>query len=145
MKRINGEVYTSQRVVLANGCFDVFHVGHVRHLAAARAMGDRLIVSLTVDYAVNKGPGRPINTWEERAEVLRACRYVDEVVPSSSAVQAILKVRPTVFVKGIDYENNPILEVDRIACLEVGAELFITKTLKLGSVEIMRRMIECGF
>ena len=133
------------KVVLANGCFDIFHVGHVRHLAAARAMGDYLIVSLTLDWAVNKGPGKPINTWEHRAEVLRACRYVDEVRPSLHAVDAILDVRPDVFVKGIDYNGNPALEADKDACAQVGAELFVTQSAKFGSGEILKRMIECGF
>jgi len=123
----------------------VFHVGHIRHLAAARALGDRLVVALTVDWAVNKGPGRPINPWADRAEVLLACRYVDEVVPSTHAVDAILRVRPAVFVKGVDYEGNPALEPDRDACARVGAELVITRTPKMGSGDVLKRMQACGF
>lgn len=130
--------------VLANGCFDLLHVGHIRHLAAARAMGDRLVVALTVDAAVNKGPGRPINQWEERAEVLRALRFVDEVVPSASAFQAILAVRPRVFVKGIDYADSSALDDDRAACRAVGAELRTTETPKTSSTELMRRIAKCA-
>ncbi len=132
------------RVVLANGCFDIFHAGHVRHLAAARRLGDRLVVALTVDEAVNKGPGMPLNPWEERAEVLRACRHVDEVVRSRGAEAAIYIVRPQVFVKGIDYSGRALQGVVA-ACRAVGAEFVTTSTDKMGSGEIFRRYEKCGF
>jgi rfaE bifunctional protein nucleotidyltransferase chain/domain len=130
--------------VLANGCFDLLHVGHVRHLIAARAMGDRLVVALTVDEAVRKGPGRPIVPWEDRAEMLLSLRCVDEVVPSESAFQAILAVRPRIFVKGIDYADSPALDDDREACKTVGAELRLTDTPKNSSTELIKRIAKCA-
>lgn len=127
------------KTVLANGCFDILHAGHVWHLEAARAMGDRLVVALTVDEAVNKGPGFPVNTWELRATVLRALRCVDEVVPSRTSWDAIRSVRPDVFVKGIDYRNALPAE-NIVACREVGAVIHFTSTTKMSSREIARRL-----
>lgn len=119
------------RVVLANGCFDVLHVGHVRHLQEARDMGEWLIVSLTLDEHVNKGPGRPINTWADRALVLRGLRCVSAVIPTANAVNAIRTVKPAIFVKGIDYAGGDRFTEDvQRACLEVGAKLHYTTTPK---------------
>ena len=89
--------------VMANGCFDLLHPGHVAHLHEARSMGDYLIVSLTLDVHVGKGPGRPIYTWADRAALLRELRCVDQVVPTANAVDAIRMFRPDIFVKGADY------------------------------------------
>ena len=118
-------------IVLANGCFDILHVGHVEHLREARSMGDFLIVSLTSDECVNKGPGRPINTWNDRAKVLRELRCVSSVSPTPNAVSAILQVRPNIFVKGIDYAQGDKFTEDIVkACLEVGCKLLYTTTPK---------------
>lgn len=124
-------------LVLANGCFDVLHIGHLWHLKAARRLGTYLIVALTEDAAVNKGPGRPIHQWEQRAELLRALRCVDLVIPSASSYAAIRQIRPHIFVKGVDYEDSPLLLEDRLACSEVGAILHITTTPKLSSSGIL--------
>lgn len=128
------------KIVLVNGCFDVLHAGHVAHLKQARAMGDRLIVSLTLDHAVNKGPGRPVNHWGDRAATLRELRSVDGIVPTENAVYAILRVRPDIFVKGIDYAaGDKFTEDIAAACKEVGAELRYTDTPKMSATEIIRR------
>ena len=126
------------KVVLANGCFDVFHIGHLWHLEAARLLGDSLIVALTLDEHVNKGPGYPIHPWIHRASVLRALRCVDDVVPSSSSLDAIRRVKPQVFVKGIDYQTAALID-ERIVCSSVGAVLHITTTPKLSSRDIIRK------
>ena len=104
-------------------------------------MGDRLVVALTVDEAVNKGPGLPINAWELRATVLRALRCVDDVVPSRTSWDAIRSVRPDVFVKGDDYRGAlPMENVE--ACREVGAVIHFTSTPKMSSREIAKRLKE---
>ena len=126
-------------LVLANGCFDILHVGHVWHLEEARKMGARLVVSLTLDDHVNKGPGRPVYTWNERAAVLRALRCVDEVVPSRNAWEAIESVRPNVFVKGIDYADHGLLP-ERQACALVGAEIRFTRSPKLSASETIKKV-----
>lgn len=128
--------------VLANGVYDLLHFGHLEHLREARAMGDYLIVALTVDAFVNKGPGRPINHWPERAEMLRELRCVDEVITARSSCEAIRAVRPTIFVKGIDYALGDRFTEDVAgACKEVGAELKFTSSAKRSAKEIIRKAI----
>jgi bifunctional ADP-heptose synthase (sugar kinase/adenylyltransferase) len=103
-------------------------------------MGDRLIVSLTVDAWVKKGPGRPFNKWAERADMLRELRCVDEVIPTIGAVAAIREVRPTYFVKGMDYaEGKNWTEDVEAICREVGTELRFTTTDKTSIDQIMKR------
>ena len=128
------------RVVLANGCFDEVHVGHLEHLKAAKAMGDCLIVSLTGDEFVNKGPGRPINKWNVRAAMLREWRCVDSVIETDSACSAIRRVKPAYFVKGIDYAGGDRFSEDvAAACKAVGAEIRYTTTPKTSVTDIRRR------
>ena len=131
------------RIVLANGCFDILHRGHVEHLHEASLMGDKLIVSLTNDQFVNKGPGRPINTWIDRAKVLDALRCVYMVVPTNNAMDAIRLIKPAIFVKGIDYSSggNWTEEVEK-ACQEVGAQLKFTYSSKQSATDIIRRVHE---
>lgn len=126
--------------VLANGVWDIVHAGHCWHLEAARAMGDRLIVSITIDEHVNKGPGRPLMTWHERATIIRALRCVDMVIPTQNATDAIRTVRPDIFVKGIDYANDDRWGEDvRAACQQSGTELRFTYTPKMGSGDIVQK------
>jgi len=128
------------QIVLANGCFDVIHPGHLSHLEEARTLGNRLVVSLTLDDHVNKGPGLPIHRWAQRADMLRALRCVDEVIASTSAHEAIREIRPHVFVKGIDYQDSPLLHDDLLACAEVHATLYITQSPKLSSRGIVSQL-----
>jgi rfaE bifunctional protein nucleotidyltransferase chain/domain len=131
------------RIVLTNGCFDVLHRGHVEHLIHASYMGDRLIVSLTNDAFVNKGPGRPINTWADRAHVLFALRCVDDVIATDSAMDAIRLIKPDYFVKGIDYANGGKWTEDvEAACAEVGTVIRFTSTPKRSVDEIIRKSNE---
>lgn len=94
-------------VVATGGCFDVLHTGHVRMLAAARALGDYLVVCLNSDRSVRrlKGEGRPVNREDERVEVLRALESVDEVVVfgEDTPEHVLGRLRPDVWVKGGDY------------------------------------------
>jgi rfaE bifunctional protein nucleotidyltransferase chain/domain len=96
-----------QRLVLTNGCFDLLHVGHVRYLQKAKALGDLLAVAMNDDESVCalKGPGRPINSAEDRAEILSALDCVDfvTVFPEPRATNVIEAVCPMVYVKGGDY------------------------------------------
>ena len=103
-----------KRVVLANGCFDLLHVGHVRYLDAARALGDVLFVGLNSDAAVTrlKGPGRPLMPAAERAEILAGLRAVDHVVlfDEDTADRLVSLVRPAVHAKGTDYTDASVPE-----------------------------------
>jgi rfaE bifunctional protein nucleotidyltransferase chain/domain len=115
------------RIVLANGCFDLLHVGHVRYLEDARARGDVLIVALNSDASVRalKGPDRPRVTLAERAELVAALRCVDFVTSfEETTVEAPLRaLRPDVHAKGSDYTIDTVPEraVDR----ELGIEIAI--------------------
>jgi len=100
------------RVVFTNGCFDLLHPGHVRYLAAARALGDTLVVGLNDDASVRrlKGPARPILTFAERAEVLAGLAAVDHVVAfeGDTPLALVEAIRPDVLVKGADWAEQDI-------------------------------------
>jgi len=97
----------SFKLVITNGCFDLLHVGHVRYLEAARALGDQLMVGVNVDWAVKalKGPGRPVNTTSDRMTVLAALNCVSYVVPLDAARvdDFIQGMKAAVWAKGGDY------------------------------------------
>jgi rfaE bifunctional protein nucleotidyltransferase chain/domain len=103
-----------RRIVLANGCFDLLHVGHVRYLRAARRLGDVLFVGVNSDAAVTrlKGPGRPLMPASERVELLSALRDVDHVVvfDDDTADRLIAAIRPDVHAKGTDYTTESVPE-----------------------------------
>ncbi len=96
-----------QKIVFTNGCFDILHQGHITYLSRAKALGDILVVGLNSDESVRrlKGPDRPINSLEERAQVLASLSCIDHIVPfdGDTAIGLIRVVRPDVFVKGGDY------------------------------------------
>jgi rfaE bifunctional protein nucleotidyltransferase chain/domain len=104
----------AQRVVLANGCFDPLHVGHVRYLYGARAHGDFLVVALNDDRSTRalKGEGRPVMAARDRAKLLSALDMVDAVVLFSSrdVTRILRKLRPDVHAKGTDYERDTVPE-----------------------------------
>src|SRR4029450_7691669 len=103
-----------KKIVATNGCFDLLHVGHVRYLQAARALGDLLVVGLNGDGSVHelKGAGRPITNQTDRAEMLSALAVVDLVTifPEIRATKFLAAVRPAVYVKGADYTPRTLDE-----------------------------------
>ena len=107
-----------RRIVFTNGVFDLLHPGHVRYLKAARALGDVLIVGLNGDTSVrrNKGPERPVNPQDERAEVLAALECVDAVVifDEDTPAEIIRLVQPDVLVKGADWAADRIVGRDTV-------------------------------
>ena len=104
------------RIVLANGCFDVLHVGHVRYLAGARELGDVLIVGINSDEQVTaqKGPGRPVLPAVERAEIVAALEPVTYVTifDEPTVEQLLLALKPDVHAKGTDYTTDTVPERD---------------------------------
>ena len=93
-------------VALAVGVFDIFHIGHLKHLQQARTMADVLVVGVTRDEHVNKGPGRPVFTASQRADILRALAIVDRVLLCDGSYDALQQVRPDYFVLGREYMSN---------------------------------------
>lgn len=104
------------RIVFANGCFDILHVGHVRYLEEARALGDILVVGINSDEQVRalKGPGRPFIPARERAELIASLRAVDMVtIFHEPMVEALLlAIRPDIHAKGTDYTEETVPERD---------------------------------
>jgi D-beta-D-heptose 7-phosphate kinase/D-beta-D-heptose 1-phosphate adenosyltransferase len=109
---------SGQRLVFTNGVFDLLHVGHVRYLAQARALGDALVVAINSDRAVRelKGPARPVFDQAERAEILAALRAVDYVTifDDISPRSLIAELLPDVLVKGGDYDLDQIHGRDEV-------------------------------
>jgi len=104
------------RIVLANGCFDVLHVGHVRYLAGARELGDILVVGINSDeqVAIQKGAGRPVMPATERAEIVAALESVTYVTifDEPTVEQLLLALKPDVHAKGTDYTTESVPERD---------------------------------
>jgi rfaE bifunctional protein nucleotidyltransferase chain/domain len=105
-----------ERVILTNGCFDMLHVGHVRYLRGAKALGGRVVVGINADSSVRqlKGEGRPLMPAEERAEVVAALGDVDAVVIFEEPdVRALVReIRPDIHAKGTDYTAESVPERD---------------------------------
>jgi rfaE bifunctional protein nucleotidyltransferase chain/domain len=121
--------HAGQTVVFTNGCFDILHVGHVRYLAAARRLGDVLVVGLNSDASVRelKGPGRPLNSEEDRAEILAALEAVDHVIifGERRASKLISELIPNIYAKGGDYTPDT-LDQDEVGVLkEIGSKIEI--------------------
>lgn len=129
------------RIVQCHGCFDLLHLGHIRHFQAAKAAGDRLVVTVTPDRFVNKGPGRPVFPEAERMEAVRALGCVDEVRLSghATAAEAIREIKPAVFAKGPDYGAATLDVGEQAALDDVGAQLLITDTEKWSSTALLRQ------
>ena len=107
-----------ERITLANGCFDLLHVGHIRYLRAAKELGGRLIVAINSDDSVRalKGEGRPVMPAEERAEILAALADVDAVVifPERDVRALIREIHPDIQAKGTDYTAESVPEGDTV-------------------------------
>ena len=108
-----------EQITLANGNFDLLHVGHVRYLRGAKALGGRLVVAINSDESVRalKGEGRPIMPAEERAEIVAALADVDAVVvfPELDVRAIIREIRPDIQAKGTDYTADSVPERDAVA------------------------------
>jgi D-glycero-beta-D-manno-heptose 1-phosphate adenylyltransferase len=118
---------TKRKIMFTNGCFDIIHAGHVRYLQAARRLGDVLIVGLNSDSSVSllKGPTRPINNQEDRAEVLAALSAVDYVIifGEQTAEKLIRVIKPDIYVKGGDYVVANLPEAELID--KLGGEIVL--------------------
>ncbi len=115
---IRTKISQGNTIVLANGCFDLIHVGHIRYLEEAAAQGDILVVALNSDESVHrlKGPGRPILPEKERAEILCAFSCVDYVTVfnEDTVEQVLLALKPHVHAKGSDYTQDTVPEKDTV-------------------------------
>ena len=113
---VEAERRFGKRIVFANGCFDVLHVGHVRYLEAARALGDVLIVGINSDEQARrlKGEGRPLVPQDQRAEIISSIEAVDLVTIFSepTVTELLLALKPDIHAKGTDYTEESVPERD---------------------------------
>src|SRR6478672_311305 len=120
---------TGRKLVFTNGCFDLLHLGHVRYLQAARALGDALMVAINGDDSVRalKGESRPLNCAADRAELVAALECVDHVVifPEVRATTLLEQVQPAIYVKGGDYTAATLDQEERGALERAGTEIRI--------------------
>ncbi len=118
-----------KRIVTTNGCFDLLHVGHVRYLQAARALGDVLAVGLNGDDSVRelKGLGRPVNSERDRAEILASLECVNFVTifPEPLATRFLSAAHPAIYAKGGDYTSENLNAEERAILEKIGAEIRI--------------------
>lgn len=141
-RRVEQWRQAGERITLANGNFDLLHVGHVRYLHGAKALGGRLVVAINSDESVRalKGEGRPIIPENERAEIVAALADVDAVVifPELDVRAIIREIRPDVQAKGTDYTVDSVPERDAVA--EYGGEVAIVGDPKDHSTSQIIRM-----
>ena len=116
LQRVASAKASGARIVFANGCFDVLHVGHVRYLTGAKELGDVLVVGINSDeqVAVQKGEGRPVLPATERAEIIAALASVDYVTifEEPTVEELLLALKPDVHAKGTDYTTETVPERD---------------------------------
>jgi rfaE bifunctional protein nucleotidyltransferase chain/domain len=135
-------------IALANGVFDLFHVGHLRYLRGAKALADVLVVAVNSDASarrLGKGPGRPVVPEEERAEIVEGLACVDHVVvfDASDVVPVIRALRPDVQVKGTDYTPETIPEATEVRAY--GGRVAVAGDPKDHSTsEVLRRLAALG-
>jgi rfaE bifunctional protein nucleotidyltransferase chain/domain len=135
------------RIVLANGCFDILHVGHVRYLEGAKALGDVLVVGINSDEQVRaqKGEGRPLVPERERAEIVASVRAVDFVTifPEPTVEHLLLSIRPDIHAKGTDYSEETVPERDVVR--SIGGRVVIVGDPKdHSSTEMVRKVMGDG-
>jgi len=114
---VRADRQAGRTIALANGCFDLLHAGHIRYIQAASQEADRLIVAINDDaVASRKGPGRPILSAPERAELVAALRGVDYVVifPEATVAPLLNLLKPDVHCKGTDYTSESVPERDTV-------------------------------
>jgi D-glycero-beta-D-manno-heptose 1-phosphate adenylyltransferase len=140
-ERVNEWRRRGERIVLANGNFDLLHVGHVRYLRGAKELGGKLIVAVNSDESVRalKGEGRPVMPAEERAEIVAAMNDVDAVVifPELDVRALIREIRPDFQAKGTDYTVDSVPERETLA--ECGGQVAIVGDAKRHSTSDILR------
>jgi rfaE bifunctional protein nucleotidyltransferase chain/domain len=138
--------HEGKAIVFTNGCFDILHVGHVRYLAAAKRLGDILVVGLNSDASARelKGAGRPLNSQEDRAEVMAALEAVDHVIIfTEKRISHLLRqIRPHVYTKGGDYTVDSLDSEEFTALKEINAKIEILPFIPGRSTSKLVQMIQ---
>ena len=135
-----------KRIVHCHGVFDLIHIGHINHFKEAKKLGDILIVTVTQDKLVNKGPNRPIFSLNTRMESIAALKDVDYVAPNiyPNAIQLIKILKPSIYCKGKDYKNYNLditnqIKKEALAIKSVGGRIVHTVTELFSSSKIINQ------
>jgi len=138
-----------KKLVATNGCFDLLHVGHVRYLNGARALGDALIVGINGDESVRelKGRGRPVNNQNDRAEIIAALGCVDLVAifPELRATRFLELAAPDIYVKGGDYKQDTLNAEEQQVLQKIGAKIDIVPLERgFSTSDLVKRLRKLG-
>ncbi len=134
-----------KKIVLCHGCFDLMHPGHIKYFQAAKRMGDILVVTVTSDRYVDKGPDRPVFNENLRAESIAALECVDYVAVNkwSTAEETLRLLRPHIYVKGQEFENledkTGKLQKEYDVLKEIGAEIRFTHEIVFSSTQLLNK------
>ncbi len=132
-------------IVHCHGCFDLMHPGHIKYFQAAKMMGDVLVVTISPDRFVDKGPGRPVFNEDLRAESIAALECVDYVAINKwpTAEETLRLIRPDIFVKGQEFENmedkTGKIQKEVEVLKEIGAEIRFTHEIVFSSTELLNQ------
>ena len=157
MKIIEFEVLTEKiktlkskqkKIVLCHGCFDLMHPGHIKYFQAAKKMGDILIVTLSPDVDLDKGPGRPVFNQDLRAECIAALECVDYVALNKwpTAEETLRLLRPDIYVKGQEFEKlkdkTGKIQKEYEIIKEIGAEIRFTHEIVFSSTKLLKQYFD---
>ncbi len=137
-----------KKIVHCHGCFDLIHPGHIKYFQAAEKMGNVLIVTVTPDIYVDKGPGRPVFNEILRAESIAALECIDFVAINKwpTACETLKLLRPDIYVKGQEFENlqdkTGKIQKENAVIREIGAELKFTHEIVFSSTELINKYLK---
>jgi rfaE bifunctional protein nucleotidyltransferase chain/domain len=143
--KLSGLRSQEKKIVHCHGCFDLMHLGHIKYFQAGKEMGDVLVVTVTPDEYVDKGPERPVFGQNLRAESVAALACVDYVAINRwpTAEETLRLLRPTYYVKGQEFENGEDktgkIQKERTVLKEIGAEMRFTHEIVFSSTELLNR------
>lgn len=143
--RINALKGEGKKVVYCHGCFDLMHPGHIKYLQVSKKMGDALVVTVTPDRYVDKGPGRPVFNQDLRAESVAALECVDLVAINKwpTAEETLRLLRPDIYAKGQEFENledkTGKIQREYAVVQEIGAEIRFTREIVFSSSELFKK------
>lgn len=136
---------SGKKIVHCHGCFDLMHPGHIKYFQAAKKMGDILVVTVTSDAYIDKGPGRPVFNQDLRAESIAALECVDYVAINKwpTAEELLRFIRPDIYVKGQEFENledkTGKIQKENAVIREIGAEIKFTHEIVFSSTELINK------
>lgn len=149
IKDLAGKIQTlksnGKKIVHCHGCFDLMHIGHIKYFQASKKMGDVLVVTLTPDIYVDKGPGRPVFNQDLRAESIAALECVDYVAINKwpTAEETLRLLKPDIYVKGQEFENledkTGKIQKEFLVVKEIGAQIRFTQEIVFSSTKLLNQ------